>query len=126
MQAMSTVSNAELMPQESFIAFPYDISFIDCAPSPAVRFQVEECLAKVAQIHDRIMDCKVAVRIPHKRSHNRFFHIHIQMDVPGRRLAVSREPEMNEKHIEMQTAIRKAFHKLTRQLEDYLNTRHSY
>src|SRR4051812_24676165 len=80
------------------IYFPYEVSFVDCEPSAAARFQVEQQLAKLSRIHNRITDCKVIIRIPHKHrmNTNRIFHIHISLDVPGKRLAVSREPELND------------------------------
>ena len=109
--------------KDAEIKFPYDISFIDCTPSDAVRFQIEQHLAKVGQLYERITDCKVAVRIPHKSSGNRYFHINIQMDVPGKRIAVSREPEAREQHTEIHAAVRDAFHKLSRQLETFVTAR---
>ena len=107
----------------SEISFPYDISFIDCEPSDAVRFQIELYLAKVGKLSDRITDCKVAVRIPHKHSSNRFFHIHILLDLPGKRIATSREPEIKDQHTDIQTAISSAFHKLIRQTVTFLEER---
>lgn len=105
------------------IQFPYDISFVDCEPSEAVRFQIEEYLTRLNHVYDRITDCKIAVRIAHKASKNRFFHINILLDLPGKKIAVSREPETKSEHSEPHAAIRDAFHKLTRQLEDFLDVR---
>ena len=112
-----------IIPLDREIPFPYEISFIDCAPSDAVRFQIEQYLTKLGGLYQRITDCKVTVRIPHKHGGNRFFHIHATLDLPGKRLAVSREPEMREERTDIQNAISAAFHKLTRQLEDYLTSR---
>jgi ribosome-associated translation inhibitor RaiA len=116
-------TNGPIIPADSEIGFPYEISFIDSDPSDGVRFQIEQYLAKLSRLSTRITDCKVVVRIPHKRGGNRFFHIHVALDLPGKRLAVSREPEMKEEHTEIQTAISATFHKLTRQLEDHLKSR---
>ena len=108
------------------IAFPYEISFVDCSPSAAVRFQIEEHLARLSPIYNRITDAKVTVRIPHKHSAKRFFQIHIQLDVPGRRLAVSRNPDSHKSHTTIPAVIHGAFHKLTRQLEDFLDVRKAH
>jgi ribosome-associated translation inhibitor RaiA len=121
MRTQSLPSAQVSIPHE--IDFPYDISFIDCSPSPAIRFQIEYYLAKLSKISDRITDCKVSVRIPHKHSVVRFFHINVSLDLPGRRIAVSREPEVKEEHTDIQTAISSSFHKLTRQLTTFLNER---
>jgi ribosome-associated translation inhibitor RaiA len=110
------------------IYFPYDISFVDCEPSDAVRFQVEHQLTKLSRIHNRITDCRVIIRIPHKHRMNssRIFHIHISLDLPGKRLAVSREPELNDERSGIQTAISASFHKLIRQLEDFVKARKAH
>ena len=110
-------------PTSPQIYFPYDISFADCETSPATVTLIEEQLAKLERHYDRITDCKVFVRIPHKHGGLRFYHIHIQLDVPGKRLVVSREPEERDNHSDIQIAVKDAFQKLTRQLEDFARVR---
>jgi putative sigma-54 modulation protein len=116
-----TPSNADASPPD--IGFEYDISFADSETSPATRVKIEEHLARLQRHYDRITFCKVFVRIPHKHGGLRFYHIHIELDVPGKRIAVSREPEANDSHSDIQIAIKDAFAKLTRQLEDFIKTR---
>jgi ribosome-associated translation inhibitor RaiA len=122
----ATAQGQEAGEAPPLVRFPYDISFIDCEPSAAVRFQIEENLSRVDHLYHRIIDCKVAVRIAHKHSKNRFFHIHVQMDIPGRRLVVSRDTESPVKNTEIHRAVRDAFHKLARQLDDVTNIRQSF
>ena len=117
------VPSGPFTPLNSEITFPYDIQFVDCPPSDAVRFQVEQYLVKLNRLSNRITDCRVSVRIPHKHGGNRFFHVHASLDMPGRRIAVSREPEIREERTDVHTAISSTFHKLTRQLEDHLKSR---
>ena len=105
------------------ISFPYDITFADSEASPATRAKIEEYLTRLERHYDRIIDCKVFVRIPHKHGGVRFFHIHIQLDIPGKRIAVSREPEINDDHVDPQMAIKDAFDKVMRQLDDYVKFR---
>lgn len=121
MQTVGTVKSLGTQ-EDQYIYFPYTICFVDCEPSEAVRFQIEEHLARLEHFYSRITDCRVNVRIPHKRG-ARFFHIHIQLDVPGKRLAVSREPETKDEHTTVSAAIRDAFHKVVRQLEDFTKAR---
>ena len=64
--------------QDAAIPFSYDIRFDDCTPSAAVRYAVEEQLSRLTRFFDRITDCRVSVRIPHKHSGKRTFHINIQ------------------------------------------------
>lgn len=113
----------ETATEKEGIPFPYDIRFTDSDASPAVRFQIEEQLMKLSRIYPRITDCRVAVAIPHKRSSTRHFHIQIQLDIPGKRLAVSRDPDVTDDHVSVRTAVNDAFHKLTRQLEDFIKAR---
>ncbi len=101
------------------IRFPYDISFADSDTSPATVEKIEGYLARLDRHYDRITDCKVFVRIPHKGP--KLFHVHIQLDIPGKRLAVSRDAEMDDSHATIQTAIKDAFQKITRQLEDHVS-----
>lgn len=105
------------------VPFPYDISFADSAPSPATRVKIEEQLMRLSRFYDRIQDCKVFVRIPHKHGGLRQFHINIQLDIPGKRIAVSRDPEVNDSHSDIKMAIKDAFDKAIRQLEDFLKLR---
>lgn len=120
---MPNNTSPAVLNQPAEIPFPYDIRFVDTESSDAVKFQIEEQLARLAHHYDRITHARVLVRIPHKHGHNRFFHIHVQLDIPGRRLAVSREPEANEKHTDIRLALKDAFQKLIRQLEDYTEAR---
>lgn len=108
------------------ITFPYEISFPDSEPSAGVRTKIEEYLAKLGRIHDRITDCKVFVRIPHRHGGLRYFHIHVQLDVPGKRIVASREPEENDDHADISMAIKDAFKSVTRQLDDFLRGRKEF
>lgn len=108
--------------EASSVRFPYDISFPDSETSPATITRIEEYLARLDRHYDRITSCQVVVRIPHRHG-AKLFHVHIQLDVPGKRLAVSRDAEENDRHIEIHAAIKDAFEKITRQLEDFISLR---
>lgn len=124
MQGSNSMKPATVDSEEQILVpFPHEIAFVDCDNSPAVRSFIEEQLAKVAHYYDRITFGRVNVRIPHKHGGVRMFHIHIQLDLPGKRIAVSREPEIDEKHSDPKAAIRDAFQKLTRELKDFAGTR---
>ena len=105
------------------ISFPYEIAFVDCEPSEAVRFQLEQQLARLNNLYKRIIDCKIAVRVHHKASKNRFYHLNIILDLPGKKIVASHDPETKSDHSEPSAAIRDAFHKLIRQLDDFLAIR---
>ena len=109
-------------PQTAAVPFPYDVSFPDSAASPAATAFVEQQLAKLSRHFDHITSAKIFVRLPHKHGGLKLFHVHVQLDVPGRTLAVSREPEANDDHASPNLAIKDAFAKLTRQLDAYVAT----
>ena len=100
------------------IGFPYEIKFADSDASPATAQLIETYLARLSQRYDRIVDCNVFVRIPHHGP--KLFHVHVQLDVPGKRLATSRDAEPNDSHTSIQTAVKDSFKKIMRQLDDYV------
>ncbi|HMN68066.1 MAG TPA: HPF/RaiA family ribosome-associated protein [Bdellovibrionales bacterium] len=117
MKQLDSAATASVEPESDLIPFPYEIRFDDSASSPATRDLIESHLSALPGIYQRITRAQVAVRIPHKHGGLRFFHIHIQLDVPGKKLIVSREPEANEAHTDIRLAVKDAFGKLEHQLE---------
>ena len=107
------------------IYFPYDITFADSDTSPATVARVETCLARLAKHYDRIVDSKVVVRIRQKKG-LKLFHLHVVLDVPGKRLAVGRDHEADDSHAEIGAAIKDAFLKITRQLDDFVKIRKAH
>ena len=117
------LAGQESVADPSPIYFPYDVSFADCEISPATVTKVEEHLMRLQRYYDRITDCRVIIRIPHKHGGLRFFHVHIQLDVPGKRLAVSREAEANDDHTDIKMALKIAFDKIQHQLIEFTRVR---
>jgi ribosomal subunit interface protein len=113
------------LPTGPSVPFPFDVSFVDSETSPAVRYQIEEHLERLSHFYDRITYAHVYVRIPHKHG-RRSFHVHVQLDVPGRRIAVSRDCEDSDKLMDVHIAVRDAFNKVTRQLEDFAKVRRGH
>jgi ribosome-associated translation inhibitor RaiA len=115
-----------MIPQtEGAIPFPFDIAFVDSATSPAVRAQIENQLQRLTRFYERITFARVNVRIPHKHRTpgQRQFHVHVQVDLPGRSLVASRESSAGDRNMDIHRVVRDAFLKVTRQLEDFVKTR---
>ena len=119
----SNLAGQESVVTPSPIYFPYDVYFADSETSPATVAKVEAHLMRLQRYYDRITDCKVIIRIPHKHGGLRFYHIHIQLDVPGKRLAVSREPEADDNHTDIKMALKIAFDKMHHQLVEFTRVR---
>lgn len=103
--------------------FYYEIDFTDCEPSEAVRKKIEKKLERLQRFYDRIISCHVTVRIPHLHRVVHFYHIQIRLEIPEKVFLVNREPGKNYAHTDINVAIRDAFNKLTRQLEDFTKHR---
>lgn len=123
---MKEVNLSESSAAVSLVPFPYDISFADCESSPATRLKIEEQMLRLTRVFDRIQGVKVFIRIPHRHGGLRQFHINIQVDVPGKRIAVSRDPEVTDDHRVIGLAIRDAFTKAVRQLECFAKLRRDH
>jgi len=93
---------------------PLQITIKDVPHSPAVDARVREKMAKLEEFHPRITRCHVTVEETGKHRHQgRRFAVRIDLRVPGREIAVTREH-----HEDVLIALRDAFDAAKRQLED--------
>ncbi len=81
---------------------------------------IEEQVERLEKYFDRITSCHVVVSKPHNRHQNgHVYHVHIDLHIPGSVIAVTREPERDERHDDIGIAIRDAFKTCKRKLQDY-------
>lgn len=98
---------------------PLQISFSNMTPSDAVRARIEELAARLERFHERIMSCRVVVSAPNRRQRSgRLYHVSIDLKLPGREIAITRETPQNHAHEDVYVAIRDAFEALVRRIED--------
>ena len=91
-----------------------DVRFRGMPPSPALEATVREKALKLEQFCADVISCRVGVALEHKhRSQGRPFSVHIELALPGQRLAISRVHDED-----MYAAIRDAFDAMARQIED--------
>lgn len=103
---------------------PMQITFRNMLPSPAVRTRIREHVEQLDRFHGRIMSCRVVVRAPHRRQHKgRLYHVSIDLKVPGREIAVNRDPPEKHAHQDIYVAVRDAFNALSRRLQDVARQR---
>jgi len=102
---------------------PLQISFHNVPSSPALEEAIREHVAKLARRYDRLTGCRVSVEAPHRQHRTgNVYEVHITMAVPGRELAVSREPhKARERYADadVYTSLREAFDAAERQLMSY-------
>jgi len=73
---------------------PLQITFRHMPPSPAIEENIREKAAKLDDLHDGIMGCRVAVEAPHRHHHKgKAYVVRIDLTVPGGELVINREPK---------------------------------
>ena len=99
---------------------PLQVTFRDLPHSDAIEAAIQEKAAKLEEVFDRIMGCRVMVEAPH-RHHNkgRLYHVRIDLTVPGGELVASRSQDDNHAHEDAYVAVRDAFQAMRRQLKDH-------
>lgn len=116
------------------------ISYRNVLPSGAFERLIREEAEKLRRFFDRIVSCRVLIEQAHKRQgRGSPFHVRIELTVPGEQLVVSHaadarpvpplsdggparnrgSSEHEPQHRDAGLAIRDAFHKVERQLQDY-------
>ena len=117
---------------------PVQITFRNMEPSTSVEDWVREEIDKLESYYGQIMNCQVALEIPHRhRIKGKQYHIRIRLTVPGREIVVRWEPtlnkearhlgvpeltkkwEVNPHHKKLRQALNDAFRAAARRLEDF-------
>ena len=72
---------------------PLELSFHNMDPSDTLKEAVSGHIAKLEQLHDHIIGCRVVIEMPHKshRVGSNTPDVHVVLRVPGREIVVSRE-----------------------------------
>ena len=106
---------------------PLQITFRNMEGSDAMKTNIEDRAAKLDQVCDQIMSCRVMVEARHRhRQAGNIYHVRIDLTVPGNELVVSREPHEHHSHTDAYVAIRDAFDAARRQLEHYIRQRRGF
>ena len=104
--------------------FPLQITFRHMDSSEAVAARIRERAGELERFFDRIISCRVVVECRHPRHHQgNLFRIRVDVKVPGREIAVGRDPAAHHAHEDVYVAIRDAFDAARRLLEDHVRER---
>lgn len=103
---------------------PVQIAFHNMTASEELESRILLEADRLDEVFGRIMSCRVVVDVPHR--HHRegnFYQVRIDLKVPGREIAVNREPGQHGDYRDLDIAIRDAFDEARRQLEDLARVR---
>ena len=103
---------------------PLEITFHQVEPAEEIDAYVRKRAEKLERRHPRIIRCRVAIEEPHRRHKNgNRFDVHLEVSVPGKVLAVDREPGDVTDHLDLYQTLRDAFEAMERQLESEVRSR---
>jgi ribosome-associated translation inhibitor RaiA len=93
-------------------------------PSAALTARIDEEIAEVERIWDRVTSCRVALELPHRhKRHGKHFLAKIELVVPGKVLTVARDPAEHENSEDAYAAVNEAFATMNRRLIDWQRRR---
>lgn len=100
---------------------PLQVSFRHMEHSPEIENLVREKAAKLDEFSGHIMSCRVVVEPKGKHHlHGNLYEVRIDITVPGKEIAVTREPNQHVEYRDIHIALRDAFDSAGRLLEDYV------
>ena len=99
---------------------PIKVTFRDLPVDDGVERLVLQHAEKLDRYYERITSCRVTIARPHRRQRKgNLCDITVEIAVPGKDLVVSRTPGDDVRNETWEVAVRDAFHKARRLLEDY-------
>lgn len=104
---------------------PLKLVFRGLEPSPAIEARIRERADRLAQFHDRITSCEVAVEAPHRHHHKgKLYVVRLQIRIPGGgEIVINRAGPQDHAHEDPYVALRDAFDAAERKLEDAVRRR---
>jgi len=103
---------------------PLQITFRHMDSSEAVAARIRERAGELERFFDRIISCRVVVECRHpRRRQGNLFRVRVDLKIPGREIAVGRDPAAHHAHEDVYVAIRDAFDAARRALEDHVRER---
>ena len=103
---------------------PLQITFRHMDSSEAVAARIRERAGELERFFDRIISCRVVVECRHpRRRQGNLFRVRVDLKIPGREIAVGRDPAAHHSHEDVYVAIRDAFDAARRALEDHVRER---
>jgi ribosomal subunit interface protein len=103
------------------MVIPVEVTFRNIAHSDAIETAVREHAAKLDRFHPRITSCRVVIEASHRRSRTAgtVYDVRVDVMVPGGELFAHGEPPPQRFHEDVYIAIREAFDRMRREIEDH-------
>lgn len=99
---------------------PLQVTFRNTESSEAVRADIEAHAAKLEQIFDGIVSCRVAVEAVTRRGQTgKLFNVRVDLGVPGREIVTTGKGFKSLVHADVRMAVKEAFTNAARALEEY-------
>ena len=99
---------------------PLEVTFQGVEKSHAIEAKVAEQFAKLEKYFDRLTHARVVIAAPHRHSNKgKIYQIKVELGIPDHApIIVTHEPDVNQAHEDLPTALREAFDAARRRLDD--------
>ncbi len=107
---------------------PLEVTFKNLVHSDAIEAEVRERAEKLDRFHPRITACRVLIETSHRRTRRAgtVYHVRVDVTVPGGEIVGHDEPPPQRFHEDVYVAIRDAFLRVRRALEDHARRQRGY
>jgi ribosomal subunit interface protein len=97
------------------------VTFRDMPVSDAVEARCWKEAEALERYFDRIVSCHVTIAESHRRRRQgNLFDVRINLSIPGRELVVNRQAAEHQVDEDLDIALREAFDRMRRQLQDHV------
>lgn len=99
---------------------PAQVTFRDVPHSADIENLIQNKTRALERLCGRMTSCRVTIAAPHrhKRTSGSYYHVTVDLTLPGGEVVAAREPAQTASHDDLQTAIRDAFRTAKRQLRE--------
>jgi cold shock CspA family protein len=103
---------------------PLQITLRNVTVSEDLDAYIRERAAKLDEICETIISCRVVLEEPHKhKQKGNLYHVALEVIIPGETIVVNREPDLHQAHEDKHVVVRDAFDAAQRQLRDFIGRR---